>query len=509
MDAHTILLRLWQRRASVTAGLVALWLLIQAFAYHRGLWPRPVPWLGWADQGHSLDSAFAWRHWDLTPAKHKYPPGYALLGALFTDLMPWQPFAIPDALCLAAASLLFQRLAARLFPGAMAWLIAAPMIFVVATTRLKILRDIWFMPWSTTAAVPLQLLSLLLALRCRERPGPWRAAAWGISLGLLAGVRPVDAAVMAGATGVFLVLPPWRQATQMLREVAASGVGCAAVLVPIFLLHLAAHASSAGYYLQQSTSIGFEWRLLPLRWVLLVIDARPLTAESAGLAARIPWFAPGVAGLLYACLTPAPARAAWRLLTAAALLHLAVYLCYRDLEPGGLWRFYNVHYFKWIFPVLLLACAALAAALSRAGSRRRAMLCMAAVLPLFLLRAEFRPRLRAASTTTTDGVALRAGFPSIWNAVFLPITGAWWPLYCGNAKLSTEVRTYSNVADFKLFPKDGGALLLPLRPLPASGLHFVPGVQTGIAPAAAAIYGTVQIVPGIPCFFGPLGQCAE
>ncbi len=499
-----------QHPAKVSAAVVSLWLLIEAVAYHSAIWPHNVPWLGWADQGHYLDSAFAWRHWDLTPSKHNYPPVYPMLGAVFTDLMPWQPFAIPDTLCLVAAALLFQRLAARLFPGALAWLIAAPVIFAVAAVRLKILREIWFTPWTTTAAVPLQLLALLLALRYREGPAPRRAAAWGLTLGVLAGVRPVDSALLLAVTGAFVASPPWRNAKAVLGDAAAAAAGLAAALVPIGLLHLAAHQFSVGRYLQGSAGVGFEWRLLPLRWVLLVIDSRPLTAEYAGMAAGIPWFAPGIAGLLYACLIRGPGRAAWRLVTAAILLHLAVYLCYRDLEPGGLWRFHNVHYFKWIFPFLLLAGALLVTALAGAKTRGPAALSLAAVLPLFLLRAEFRLGARTALTSPRMGVALPAGFPTVWDAAFVPIAGAWWPIYCGRTTLATAARSYSNVSDFKLFPKDGGAMLLPLRPLPASGLRLIPGPNTSIIPNAPVVYGTVRIVPGLPCFLhdsGGAGLC--
>ncbi len=508
---HRILLQLRYRAASLAAAFVVIWLLTEAFAFHSAIWPHPVPWLGWADQGHYLDSAFAWRHWDLTPTRHNYPPGYALLGTTFTDLMPWQPFAIPDALCLVVAALLFQRLVARLFPGARAWLIAAPFIFAVASTRLKILREIWFTPWSTTAAVPLQLLALLLALRYREAPGPLRAALWGFSLALLAGVRPVDAALLLAVTGVYLALPPWRAARMVLGDVAAAGTGFVVTVLPLVLLHLAAHRFAPGDYLQRSAVIGFDWRLLPIRWVLLVVDSRPLTAESVGMAARIFWFAPGLAGLLYACITPSAGRSAWRLLAASLLSNLTVYLCYRDLEPGGLWRYHQVHYFKFIFPFLLLASVFLAVALVRANNRLRAVLCLAAVLPLFLLRAEFHPQEGVALEPTANGTALPLGFPTVWDAAMLPLSGAWWPIYRGGTKLVAGSQFFSNVADFKLFPKDGRALLLPLRPLPASGLRLVPGADTTIAPDAQAVYGTVRIVPGIPCFLrasGGSGLCA-
>jgi hypothetical protein len=500
MRLNAILLRLRRRPASVTAGVAVLWLLLEAFAYHNAIWPRSVPWLHYADQGHYLDSALAWRHLDLTPAKHNYPPGYAMLGMLFVDLMPWQPFAIPDALCLIIAALLFQRMVARLFPGANAWLVAAPIVFVLATTRLHVLRDIWFMPWSTTAAVPLQLLALVLALRYRQAPAPGRAAVWAFSIGVLAGVRPVDAAILVAVTGVFVALPPWRGARSIALDAASAGAGFAAAAAPLAFLHLAAHGFSLGGYLQGSAGIGFEWRLLPLRWVLLVIDARPLTDESAGMAARIPWFVPGLAGLLYACLVRGPGRTAWRLVTAAIVLHVAVYLCYRDLEPGGIWRYYNVHYFKWIFPFLLLAAGLLAISLLRASTRLQAVLCLVAVLPFFCLRAEFRPLLHAALVKAGDGAALPAGFASIWDAAFLPIEGPRPALYLGDTALTDAQHSYSNVADFKLFPRGSGAMLLPLRPLPAQGLHLVAGPNTHIDYAQPAVFGAVRIVPAMPYF---------
>ncbi|HZV08262.1 MAG TPA: hypothetical protein VFF94_00835, partial [Novosphingobium sp.] len=39
-----------------------------------------------------------------------------------------------------------------------------------------------------------------------------------------------------------------------------------------------------------------------------------------------------------------------------ALAYSAVMLAYIDLLPAGLWRFNNIHYFKWIFLLLALFC---------------------------------------------------------------------------------------------------------------------------------------------------------
>jgi hypothetical protein len=99
--------------------------------------------------------------------------------------------------------------------------------------------------------------------------------------------------------------------------------------------------------------MGFDWRLLPSRWVTLILDPRPLFPEGRGIIEVYPWMVPALAGTAVYLITPdrRSSRVAHAIIIGAAVTYLAAYLCYRDLHPYGIWRFINYHYFKWVFPV--------------------------------------------------------------------------------------------------------------------------------------------------------------
>ncbi|MEI9849839.1 MAG: hypothetical protein WDN24_02045 [Sphingomonas sp.] len=70
------------------------------------------------------------------------------------------------------------------------------------------------------------------------------------------------------------------------------------------------------------------------------------------MLADLPWLFLGAAGLALGLLrAPAGQRALTACLGLAALAYGALLIAYVDLLPTGLWRYGNVHYFKWMFPL--------------------------------------------------------------------------------------------------------------------------------------------------------------
>ena len=276
----------WTRLANAAPKVASVagfvWLLAATYAFHHSLWHGLIPWHGWADQDRYLASAVAWWHGNLDPQQHNYPPGYALLAAPFTWLTPWSPFELPDLACLLAAFWLFRRVCARLVPETPLWTASVILAFCVATVGLHVLRWLWFVPWTTTAATPLQYGALLAAMRLGEATGTRRAFLMGCVLGVLAGFRPADSAVLIGVCFSFAAMLPAGGIGARTRIVGFAVAGLLAGALPFVILHAAAHQGAAGQYLAGSARIGFEWRLLPLRWVLIVLDSRPLTAEGPG-----------------------------------------------------------------------------------------------------------------------------------------------------------------------------------------------------------------------------------
>ena len=456
-------------------------------------------WTG-IDQQRYLDSAHAWSQADLSPERHHYLPLYPLLGAMFVWLTPWQPFMAPDVLCLVASLLLFVRIGRRLAPG---WPDSALAVcFLVASLGGRVLVAIWVVPWSTTGSAPCQFGALLLALRFGERPSAGRAFALGAGLGLTAGFRPGDCAALSLCCGLFAgtaLLRANSPAGRWLGTVGAGLLGLALGLLPTLAAHLAVFGLHEGAYLRKSAGIGLEWRLLPLRWVMLVTDPRPLLPEGRGMAEVLPWVLPGIAGLLLG-LTPRTGHrvSPMALAGSAVALHWAIYLAYRDLQPYGLWRFYNVHYFKWTFPFLVLWAAQLGVGFACEHLRSRAALALAVAVISLCWRPVPAHKTAFAIDASGRDVVLPPRFGAVDQVVWLPLRGDWTALYFGKSVIRTGSEVLANTSDFKMAPLPSGALLMPLRPFAGPGtLNLASGVR--LRPGAPGWLADVFLSFGLPC----------
>ena len=483
----------------------ALLLALVPLAVHAHKYPDFSGFWAGSDQHRYLEAARAWAEGDLSPARHHYLPLYPLMGAAFVWLTPWQPFLVPDLACLLASFFLFIAIGRRLAPGWPPAALAASFVVGVFSGRTD--AAIWVVPWSTTGAAPFQFLALLLSLRFLEQPSPGRAAALGAALGVIAGFRPSDAAVLlvtCGAMAGGALLVRRTQARQCVRLAAAGALGLAAGLAPTLVAHSVIFGLSAGPYVRESAGIGFEPRLLAMRWVMIVLGSRPLLPEGAGLAWSLPWFVPGVFGLLAGALLP-KRRAAFWLVASTVCLHWALYLSYRDLQPYGLWRFYNIHYFKWTFPFLTLWAAQLVAALAGRATRPRALAACGAACLLFV----WRPILRAPVQIPAASPGLRTVIPTgalqLDRAVQVPVEAAWGDIYFAPARLTISGATFYNTRDFKLFPIPSAALLIPLRRLPDGPASLeLPGLSV----TGALTVWRQAIVLALPCITRRLPGCA-
>ena len=488
---------------------IAMLLLLQWRADRR-LFPT---WTGWADQHHYMRAAQAWASLNFDPIRHHYPPGYPMMGALFMHLIPQQPFLVPDMLCSAVALVLFTRIARRLCPGMPHVEAVSALCFIACTAIGKTSVDLWVVPWTTTAAAPVIFACLLAALRYCTSLAAMDIAFMGLAVGLCAAIRPSDAALLLLVCAPFCAArlaatrPPPRRAV---LHAAALAAGLATGLIPGITAHVVTHGWSLGGYIGGSASTGFEWRLIPFRWVTLVIGPRPLFPQGSGMAATFVWLLPGIAGVGLA-VAGAQGRPAFANALVAAVLcaYWAMYLSYRDLQPYGLWRFSNIHYFKWVLPFLGLWAIDWARALIRPGARRQAALAAGATVLLFCWRPEFLPQ--AHGTEPTDG--LRAAVPGglqPMNHIFqLPVQGDWIALYFHESTLLTGGKTFRNTGDFKIFPTPEGAMLMPLRKLPEGDATLVLADGLTLPPQANWVSGSARLVFGIPCLVTPHSRACK
>jgi hypothetical protein len=473
-------------------------------------------WSTWADQAKYLEAARAWAAWDLTPARHWYPPGYALLGAPFLPITPYDRFLLPNLACLIASLFACAALARRMFPqGRYASVWGAAAFLVASVGTLPGLKS-WLVPWTTTPAAALTFAAFVAVLRLAERPGIGRAVLAGAAVGGITLFRPGDAVPVALAAAVALTPRLLTMAVRPAAAVAASAVLATAAVAAVTAGIIAATSGFGhGTYYALTADQGFEFRLLPLRWVSLVIDPRPLfdgvgtervePGLHRSLAEVFPWMIAGVGGLA-ACWFGRGEKRVHVLLATWLAAHMALLLCYRVLHIFGLWLYGNYHYFKVTQPVFLLFALVLAVRLADRATRWRAgFAAVAAIVLMFGWRASLVSMPEEVAAATSGGVAIPS-LGSLDDAAIVQATGTWNEINSKANVLTIDGVRFRSPHDFRLYPRSTDCLLVPLRPLPphpgvltvADGLRVVPGVP------AVKVRQTMSF--GLPCLFGLAGS---
>ncbi len=485
-------------------------------------------WFGWSDQGLYLRATQAWLRGDMAVAEHAYMPGYPLLGLPFLVHVPWlglplaDPFLPADLACLIASLWALRAIAIRLAPRLRYAGALGALVFVAIMLGSPPALDVWVVPWSSSPATPCLLLCLWAALRFHAdfpartraaggglgRPGRWSLLA-GAAGAMVGAFRPTDmmvalvpAALLIAAT-LLIRRAAWGD---WLRTAAAGAAGVLAVFALIAVFYVPIYGWGPSPYMIGAARCGFEWGLLPLRWVTLMLDPRPLLPDGRGLISAFPWFLSGLGGGLALILLPGrAARLPYVVVGGAFAFHTALYLCYRDIHSGALWLYFNYHYFKWVVPVAgLLTVLWLATVVSEKRHRRvRLALGVCAAAALLPWRAELRPVADAAAAPhwQSDGsLLIPQGLHDLSDAVVYAAQGSWDDMFMGRARLDGAAESFQFNNDYKTIPAGGGDMLVPLRPLPASPLtlRIEPPrlvVDRGIAPVAAR----QRIVLGLPC----------
>ena len=313
---------------------------------------RPAGWEYWFDQGKYLRSARAFGHGNPTPSEHWYPLLYSMAIAPFEWLPPiWAAF-FPDVMAYAAAFAGFAAVARRFEMPA--W--TALLLFLPSTVFYPWLAETWTDPWSTTLSAALIWMSLGLScswvddLPSAKRPE--RCFALGAVLAMIPLCRPADALVSAAIATC--LSKPLLIDDRRWREIAIIIPGA---LLPI-VLYVAIHCSIYGFsptdYMILSAVYGSE--SAPGRGgkaYLLFVEPRPWYPAGFGILKLIPWAPLGVAGIVVS-VGEKSVRQVALLLVLPATLYLIMMVSYVDLLPSGLWRYHNIHYFKWIVPLIAL-----------------------------------------------------------------------------------------------------------------------------------------------------------
>lgn len=433
---------------------------------------HPLGWWGWTDQGQYLKSARAFAQGDISWENHFYPPLYAFLASFFVKFLPNHPFVLIDLTAFLLFGLAFFRAGRLAFPD----FVLLPM-FVAAAVMPRILLAQYVVPWTSSGTLLLSSF-LLLSLVGVAEGGPVSrrgALAFGFAAGLVLPCRPADLTVvfpMALAYvwhGIARAPVPAVRRGQLLLAVAGGGI--VGPLAYVFL-NLKTHGHPFGVYYDQTVNVfGFAWADLGEKLFSLLLDSRPLYLEDDAIARRFKVIYLALPALVWTIL-----RGPWlfRTIALAVAMQFAVYACYVDLLPTGLWRYFNVHYFKWSYPFLLLFPAIFVRDIYRgwrATPSRAAAWTGATVILLVAalgLRMEFESPSQAQATLVADDgepIVLRVSSATELDAIDVQGVGGPFPdVYFGDHLFRSGQHSLRKTAEFRILPSENGIRVLFIRP---------------------------------------------
>lgn len=451
--------------------------------------PRwPLGWWGWFDQGNYLRAAKAFLELNFAPSEHYYPPLYPLVGAAFVGLSPAHPFYFVDLVATIGFFLLFVFTTRRYIGFWPALIVGATFMVAFHMVRLQ-----WVIPWTSTLSALLVAGALYLFDRFdrARRDGRWGVGAsaanafvFGLLCGLQLPLRPGDILLMAPIAlgyGVLVVIDMVKGPAPVRRgaiwSAAAGIVGLIPGAVLMFGFNLIVFGDVLGGYFEGHVDKGFYFADLPEKVFSLVVASHPIYLErGADWLTELPINALCIGFVPAAALFARPL--VFRIAAVAALLQMALYFSFSDALPTGTFRYWNIHYFKWMLP-WMVAFAVYFAYRAFAGEQKERGLArtglatgLVLTLLLFSVNADAVPR----PTVTVeqggpgdivlrnpDGASIEYvdidGTPGEWNQVY----------FDNHATIRLDGGApLKNYGEYRMLPRGGdGIRLVFIRPTSA------------------------------------------
>jgi len=229
--------------------------------------------------------------------------------------------------------------------------------------------------------------------------------------------------------------------------------------------------------------LGLDPGIIPFRYAVIFGNPRPFFGEGTGLLERYPLMSIGLWALVYLTFWVRSIFA----VTAAIWISFMLYLAYPDFLPSGVWRYLNIHYWKWLFPVLAVLTLV---ALRDAWTKRRHLAVLVSVaLTAPLVIASLKADASAPKDTQIRGQEIRlvADHPVAVAAIRLKgVEGGDFETYFGDHQLTLGSRSLRHIADFRMMRVADEVFVVPNRPLEASEALLVLDPRLAITSAFQA-----------------------
>ncbi len=468
---------------------------------------HPLGWWEWFDQGQYMLAVKAFAVGNLSPENHYYPPLYPYLGSLFFGFLPVHPFFFINLFAFVLFCLGFVVFARRYVSNGLACA-----ILVVSVYCNKALMENFVIPWTTACTITAVATAVLVLSWIQRQSFCSRRTLLGFGLvlslafGALGLARPLDALLAGIFFPAYLLLAWCKQPDQAVSRRLVDIVLVALILLvgPLVSVGLFLRFNDVvfgspfgGYFNATANASGYFLLEFPKKAMSLLVDSKSLYLEPrASLISHYPWLLLSLGGMVLALLR---GDLLLRAVVLAVVVQFSLYIPYGDLLPNGVWRYLNIHYFKWTVPFLgLFAWLALQAILKPAieGQWRKCVLHTAVILFVALLVSALRFSLafETVPVVAQAGQRLTLALPSEpVDFIDLPATGDFNPVYFGEHQVWMDDKPLRKIRDFRLLPAPGGVRLLFNQTQPGGRLQLEldprVAIPSSLTTVRAASYG--------------------
>jgi hypothetical protein len=478
----------------------------------------PRGWWGWFDQGEYIKAAAAIGAGDFSSTKHTYPPLYPAIGSVFMPVLPVHPFFFFNLVGLLAFAYVFVAFATRYMSQLEAFALLAVSLYFNEVIILN-----FAIPWTTTGTALIYAITIYQLLQRSKQEKPIGSMAMESAkaflfsgvFSLLVILRPVD----AGAAAVFYpaylyfsfkrlngTAAPRRNAL-LLTQTIALGAGLLIGLGLFLFFNLKVHGHVlGGYFKSTATSSGYFPLELARKFFSLVVDSNTVFLEPNGsLITHFPWLIFSLIGMI-AALVRGPAML--RVMAAAICLQFCLYAPYGDLLPNGVYRYYNIHYFKWMFPYLaffgwlVVRWVFESPAIPRTKSIAvRTLMVLIAIAALLAPQYKVKPAspVVLGQTGPDNRIAFSANGNGIDFIDFDGLNGGFNEIYFGNHHLLADGKPLNRIKEFRLLPAPWGVRVFFNRRVRAKEFLLTPDKGLSLLPdALKAKASTYRFSLGMP-----------
>lgn len=453
-------------------------------SYTPGIITDYSGWSSWFDQSEYLKSSFALLNLDLTPENFFYPPLYPALGSLFLPIFKIHSYFPINLFCLLWFTFVFIRVS-ELYTTRW-WTIF--LLFSSLALNITVFEN-FIIPWTTTLSAALISTGVIGIVWLQEtfsnkklKVGSWKTFIVALSIGLLIPTRPIDAAVGAIIGIAFFIsylniLKALPERVLPLRKFLIISI-CSVSVGPIlfFLFNKFVFGNVLGSYIHVASSNGIFPSDLAEKFISIWLDAKILYGNSSiSITEKFPWLIISIAGFVWAGLC---GNFLLRSLAAAIAGMLILYLPYGDLLPNGLWQYFNIHYFKWIFPYFaLFAWVLLNKAYQGFVDKSKFIFPVSTlvIISTFMLAIQIVPQVKPLEVSLIDR-RINMTLPSeeIDFIDFKGIKGKFEDIYFGKHNVLIDEFELKRERDFRLIPQGSDIRLLFIRPVHGKNLKFSP-----------------------------------